>query len=140
MKTPRFSAIALATLVALLAPSVPTAAAARLTREPLPAMLVATDDPTGYPDPICSKCTIIVVEDDESAGMEANVRIAYPADAPSFAGEIGVTLLLASGERRTLWLSSVSLEPGAEVELVAGAESDWSWDQVRFVWLRFLAQ
>lgn len=140
MKTPTsIKNLALA-LAALLTASMPTAARATELIEPISTMLVATDDPTGYPDPICSKCTIIVVEDEDSAGTEASVRIAYPADAPSFAGEISVTLLLSSGERRTLWLSAVKLAPGSEVELVAEAEADWSWDQVRFVWLRFLAR
>lgn len=141
MKTPTsIKNLALA-LAALLTASIPTAAKATTitTLEPISSMLVATDDPTGYPDPICSKCTIIVVEDEESAGMEASVRVTYPVDAPSFDGEISVTLLLSSGERRTLWLSAVKLAPGSEVELVAEAEADWSWDQVRFVWLRFLA-
>lgn len=140
MKTPTsIKNLALA-LAALLTASIPTAAKATTdTLQPISSMLVATDDPTGYPDPICSKCTIIVVEDEESASTEANVRITYPVDAPSFAGEISVTLLLTSGERRTLWLSAVKLAPGSEVELVAEADADWSWDQVRFVWLRFLA-
>lgn len=140
MKTPTsIKNLALA-LAALLTASIPTAAKATTdTLQPISSMLVATDDPTGYPDPICSKCTIIVVEDEESAGIEASVRITYPVDAPRFDGEISVTLLLTSGERRTLWLSAVKLAPGSEVELVAEADADWSWDQVRFVWLRFLA-
>jgi len=140
MKTPTsIKNLALA-LAALLTASIPTAAKATTdTLQPISSMLVATDDPTGYPDPICSKCTIIVVEDEESAGLEASVRITYPVDAPRFDGEISVTLLLTSGERRTLWLSAVKLAPGSEVELVAEADADWSWDQVRFVWLRFLA-
>jgi hypothetical protein len=140
MKTPTsIKNLALA-LAALLTASIPTAAKATTdTLQPISSMLVATDDPTGYPDPICSKCTIIVVEDEESAGTDASVRITYPVDAPRFDGEISVTLLLSSGERRTLWLSAVKLAPGSEVELVAEAEADWSWDEVRFVWLRFLA-
>lgn len=140
MKTPTsIKNLALA-LAALLTASIPTAAKATTdTLQPISSMLVATDDPTGYPDPICSKCTIIVVEDEESAGTDASVRITYPVDAPRFDGEISVTLLLDSGERRTLWLSAVKLAPGSEVELVAEADADWSWDQVRFVWLRFLA-
>lgn len=140
MKTPTsIKNLALA-LAALLTASIPTAAKATATRlEPISSMLVATDDPNGYPDPICSKCTIIVVEDEESAGTEASVRITYPVDAPRFDGEISVTLLLTNGERRTLWLSAVKLAPGSEVELVAEADADWSWEEVRFVWLRFLA-
>jgi hypothetical protein len=139
MKTPTsIKNLALA-LAALLTASIPTAAKATDTLQPISSMLVATDDPTGYPDPICSKCTIIVVEDEESAGTDASVRITYPVDAPRFDGEISVTLLLSSGERRTLWLSAVQLAPGSEVELVAEAEADWSWNEVRFVWLRFLA-
>lgn len=142
MKTPHsiWNTCALA-LAALLTASVPTAASASSTSssEPIPTMLVAVDDPTHYPDPICSKCTIIVVEDEESAGTEASVRITYPVDAPSFAGEINVKLLLSTGETRTLWLSAVKLAPGSEVELVADSD-DWSWDQVRFVWLRFVAE
>ena len=141
MKTPRFTTLALSVLAALLSASIPTAALATTsTREPIPTMLVAADDPTGYPDPICSKCTIIVLDDEEAAGTRAGVLVSYPADAPTFDGEIAVTLLLESGERRTLWLTAVRLEPGAEVELVAEAETDWSWDDVRFVWLRFIAQ
>jgi hypothetical protein len=142
MKTPRFTTLALSLLAALLSASIPTAALATTSEslEPIPTMLLASDEPTGYPDPICSKCTIIVIEDEEAAGTRAGVLVSYPDDAPSFDGEIAVTLLLASGERRTLWLTNVSLEPGAEVELVADADADWSWDQVRFVWLRFVAQ
>jgi hypothetical protein len=138
MKTPTWKTFALAALLTTIMPTV--AAATTETLDPIPTMLVATDDTTGYPDPICSKCTIIVVEDEGSAGTQASVRIAYPVDAPSFAGEIAATVLLTSGEQRELWLSSVRLEPGAEVELVAEAESDWSWNQVRFVWLQFLAK
>jgi hypothetical protein len=117
-----------------------TAAAAVDLDDPIPTMLLATDDPTGYPDPICSKCTIIVIEDEGSAGARADVRVTYPADAPGFAGELGVTVWLESEERRTLWLSGVSLAPGDEVNLTADAEMDWSWDQVRFVWLRFVPE
>lgn len=144
MKTPHsiWNTCALV-LAALLTASVPAAARATTTAstalEPIPTMLVATDDPTGYPDPICSKCTIIVVEDEESAGAEAGVHITYPVDAPSFEGEINVKLLLSTGETRTLWLSAVKLAPGSELELVAESD-DWSWDQVRFVWLRFVAE
>ena len=108
--------------------------------EPIPTMLVATDDPSGYPDPICSKCKIIVVEDEGSASSTASVAIVYPPGAPEFAGSIGVTVWLESAERRTVWLDDVSLEPGDDVELVASAEADWSWRQVRFVWLRFVPQ
>lgn len=144
MKTPRFKTLALSIVAALLCTSIPTAAMATTSDslEPIPTMLVASDDPTGYPDPICSKCTIIVIadEDEAAAPTRAGVLVSYPADAPSFDGEIAVTLLLASGERRTLWLTDVRLDPGAEVELVAEADADWSWDQVRFVWLRFIAQ
>lgn len=144
MKTPSWNtlvskSLAFATLLTALAPT-HAKATTTFASEPLPVMLVATDDPSRYPDPICSKCTIIVEEDEESAGSAAGMRITYPNDAPGFAGEIAVTLLLESGERRTLWLSSVRLDPGTEVELVAEAEADWSWDQVRFVWLRFLAE
>jgi ABC-type amino acid transport substrate-binding protein len=142
MKTPSWKPLALAVLAALSIASLPAAAQATTTQslEPIPTMLVADDDPTDYPDPICSKCTIIVIEDEDSASTRAGVLVGYPADAPRFIGEIAVTVLLASGERRSLWLSDVSLEPGAEVELVAEAEADWSWEEVRFVWLRFLAQ
>lgn len=122
--------------------STTAAAIEPLEREPvaIPTMLVATDDPTGYPDPICSKCTIIVIEDEASAGTEAELRITLPADAVGFAGAIGVTVWLDSEERRTVWLSDVSLAAGDDLELVAEAESDWSWDHVRFVWLRFVAE
>lgn len=114
-------------------------AAATELGEPIPTLLVDSGGSTEYPDPICSKCTIIVVEDEESAGTQAVVRIGYPVDAPSFAGELEMTVLLTTGERRTLWLPDVSLAPGDALELVAEAGSDWSWDQVRFVWLRFVA-
>ena len=105
----------------------------------IPTMLVAMDEPTGYPDPICSKCKIVVVEEEGSAQQRAELRIEYPTDAPSFEGDVGVTVSLASGSRRTVWISNVRLAPGAAVELVAEAEPDWAWDRVRFVWLRFEA-
>lgn len=128
-------------LLALLVAMVPiTATAAVASIEPIPTMLIATDDPTGYPDPICSKCTIIVIEDETSAGARADVRIAYPGDGPGFVGEVAVIVALQNGERRTTSLSSVSLAPDHEVELVAEAGSDWSWDRVRFVWLRFVPE
>lgn len=127
-------------LALLLAAAPATAAAAAATLEPIPTMLVATDDPTGYPDPICSKCTIIVIEDEDSAGTRADVRIAYPGDGPGFEGAIDVTVLLHTGVRRTETLSCVTLEPGDAVELVAEAGPDWSWDQVKFVWLRFVPE
>ncbi len=129
-----------ALLALLISTASPIAAAAIASFEPIPTMLVATDDPTKYPDPICSKCKIIVVEDESSAGTTADVRITYPGDAPRFVGEIEVTVWLHNGQQRTLWLSDVSLAPSSEVELVAEADSDWSWDQVRFVWLGFLPE
>jgi hypothetical protein len=129
-------------LLALLIATISSTAAAAAVEpiEPIPTMLVATSDPTEYPDPICSKCTIIVIEDEDSAESRADVRVAYPLGAPSFVGEIAVTVWLENNERRTVWLTDVSLEPGDEVELVADAEEDWSWDQVRFVWLRFVSE
>lgn len=142
MKTPRSIRNTCAlVLAALLTAAIPGVASATTTTSSasIPTMLVATDDPTRYPDPICSKCTIIVVEDEDSAGTEASVHITYPVDAPSFVGEINVKVLLSTGETRTLWLSAVKLAPGSEVELVAESD-DWSWDQVRFVWLRFVAE
>jgi hypothetical protein len=129
-----------ALLALLITTASPTAAAAIASVEPIPTMLVATDEPSRYPDPICSKCKIIVVEDESSAGTTADVRITYPGDAPRFVGELDVTVLLRNGERRTLWLSPISLAPNSEVELVAEADSDWSWNQVRFVWLRFVPE
>lgn len=116
----------------------PTAMAAAVAVEPIPTMLVATDDPTGYPDPVCSKCKIIVVEDEASQGAHADVRIAYPGEGPGFEGLVTLTVWLESGEYRTVWLSDVSLAPGDEVELVAAAGTDWSWETARFVWLRFV--
>jgi hypothetical protein len=132
--------VALALLIAT-APSTAAAAADTIEgREPIPTMLVTTGDSTQYPDPICSKCIIIVTEDDDEGadGARADVRVGYPTDAPPFAGQIGVTVWLQSDERRTVWLSDVTLAPGDAVELEAAAEVDWSWDQVRFVWLRFV--
>jgi hypothetical protein len=123
--------------------STTAAATEPVEREPIaaiPTMLVATDDPTGYPDPICSKCTIIVIEDEGSAGTEAELRLTIPADTQGFSGAIAVTVWLDSEERRTVWLEDVSLAPGDDLELVAEAEPDWSWDRVRFVWLRFVAE
>jgi hypothetical protein len=128
-----------AILALLLAVAPTTATATTISLEPIPTMLVATDDPAGYPDPICSKCKIIVVEDEDSAGERADVLVAYPSDGPDFTGSIGLTVWLDTDEPRTLWLSNVSLTPGAEVELVAEANADWSWDEVRFVWLKFVA-
>jgi hypothetical protein len=127
-------------LALLIAAASSTATASVESIEPIPTMLVAADDPTEYPDPICSKCKIIVLEDESSAGARGYLRVAYPADAPSFVGEIHVTVWLESDERRTLWISDVELEPGDEQELVVDAESDWSWDEVRFVWLRFVPE
>jgi hypothetical protein len=129
-----------AILALLLAAAPTTAAATVISLEPIPTMLVATDDPTGYPDPICSKCKIIVVEDEDSAGERADVHIAYPGDGPEFVGYIGLTVWLDTNEPRTMWLSNVSLAPNTEVELVAEANADWSWDEVRFVWLKFVAE
>ena len=124
-------------LMAMLASPATTAIEAP---DPIPTMLVATDDPTGYPDPICSKCKIVVVEDEGSASSAASVAIVHPMDAPEFAGDIEVTVWLESEQRRTVWLDDVSLEPGDDVELVAPAGADWSWWQVRFVWLRFVPE
>jgi len=128
----------LSTLLMAVPPSMATTVLE--TFEPIPIMLVATDDPTGYPDPICSKCKIVVTEDEGSASSTASVAITYPADAPEFVGSIGVTVWLESEHPRMLWLDDVSLAPGDDVELVAPAGSDWSWRQARFVWLRFLPE
>jgi hypothetical protein len=117
-----------------------TATTAIEAPEPIPIMLVGTDDTTAYPDPICSKCRIVLTEDSDSASSTASVAITYPTDAPGFAGDIGVTVWLESEQRSTLWLDDVSLEPGDDVELVARAGSDWSWHEVRFVWLRFVPE
>lgn len=106
-------------------------------QEPIPTMLVGDGNSTEYPDPICSKCTIIVVEDEDSAGTQAIVRIGYPMDAPRFEGGITMTVLLFTGERHTLWMPNVTLAPGDDLEQWAEAGADWSWEEVRFVWLRF---
>lgn len=138
MKTP-WSACTLAMLLAAsLRPAV--AGATEPTVAPIPSMLVATEEPNEYPDPICSKCTIVVVEDEDSTGTRADVWIEYPEDAPHFVGEVELTVELTSGERRTLWLSHVRLQPGDVVELVAEAGLDWSWTRARFVWLRFVTE
>ncbi|MCX4240446.1 hypothetical protein [Paraliomyxa miuraensis] len=136
MKTPHCSLLTLAALFFTAAPSVAQASVDG-TLEPVPTMLIATPDPTGYPDPICSKCSIIVIEEEGSAGSRANVWIDVPGDAPLFVGDLGVTVLLDGDERRTVELSGVTLAPGGEVELTVDAESDWSWGEVEFVWLRF---
>lgn len=129
----------LCTLTALIAASTPQRAAADdRTTHSIPTMLIGTVEPTHYPDPICSKCSILVSEDDTSAGSRADIRVGYPLDAPAFYGDIEVTVGLEDGERRVLWLSEVSLDPGDERELVAEAAADWSWSQSDFVWLRFV--
>lgn len=130
------SSIELALAALLLSPSLSSVATATEGEAPIPTLLVAGGS-TEYPDPICSKCTIIVVEDEESAGTQAIVRIGYPVDAPRFEGGIAMTVLLTTGERRTLWLPDVILAPGDAIERWAEAGSDWSWQGVRFVWLRF---
>lgn len=124
----------------LLSLSLSSVARATDGQEPIPTMLVGDGGSTEYPDPICSKCTIIVVEDEESAGTQAIVRIGYPTDAPRFEGGIAMTVLLTTGERRTLWLPDVILAPDDATELWAEAGADWSWEEVRFVWLRFEAE
>lgn len=133
------STIKLTLAAMLLSLSLSSVAHATDEQESIPTLLVGDGGSTEYPDPICSKCTIIVVEDEGSGGTQAIVRVGYPLDAPSFEGGIAVTVLLTTGERRTLWLSDVSLAPGDDLELVAEAGSSWSWGQVRFVWLRFVA-
>jgi hypothetical protein len=138
--TTSWKTLALATLLTLsTCPGTAKATSGIEASKSIPTMLVAMDEPTGYPDPICSKCKIIVVEEEGSAQQRAELRIEYPTDAPSFEGDVGVTVSLADGTRRTVWLSNVSLAPGAAVELVAEAGHDWAWDGVRFVWLQFEA-
>jgi hypothetical protein len=138
--TTYWKTLALAALMTLSTrPATAAATSGGTASIPIPTMLVATDEPIGYPDPICSKCKIIVVEEEGSARRRAELRIEYPTDAPSFEGDVGVTVALANGTRRTVWLSNVSLAPGAAVELVVEAEPDWAWDRARFVWLRFEA-
>jgi hypothetical protein len=108
------------------------------TLEPVPALLVGTVEPIEFPDPICSKCTIIVIEDEASESSTASIAITYPADAPAFSGSLEVMVLLEDEQRRTLWLDDVSLEPSEAVALVADSGPDWTWREVCFVWLRFL--
>jgi len=130
----------LLTALALMTTVLPSTAAATEPVRPISTMLVGKGDSSEYPDPICSKCTIIVVEDETTAGERADLRITYPTDVAAFEGEIEVIVLLESGSRRKLWLSNVRLAPGDELELVAEAEADWSWDEARFVWLRFVPE
>lgn len=117
----------------------PTPAAAQHpVSDSIPTVLIGTIEPTHYPDPICSKCSILVSEDEQSGGSRADIRIGYPVDAPSFFGDIEVTVGLREGGRRVLWLSELTFDPGDERELVAEAAADWSWEQTEFVWLRFV--
>lgn len=127
---------ALLGLVMVAAPS--TAVATGIGLEPIPTMLVATDDPTGYPDPICSKCTIIVIEDEDSAGARAELHLAYPTDGPGFTGVITVNVALENAERHTAWIEDVGLEADDEALLVVEAGEGWSWSEVQFVWLTFV--
>lgn len=135
----RSTAWTLCPFFALLGASMPTLAAAPdPVSDSIPTMLVGTIEPTHYPDPICSKCSILVSEDEQSDGSRADIHIAYPVDAPRFIGDIEVTVGLRGGSRRVLWLSDLTFEPGDERELVAVAAMDWSWADTEFVWLRFV--
>lgn len=129
------------TLAALCVAVLPwTATAATETIEPIPTMLVATDDPIDYPDPICSKCKIIVIEDEGASTSRADILVSYPTDTPGFEGRVEVTVALEGNELRTVVLDGVTLEPGDEEQLVADAGLGWSWDRVGFVWLRFVPE
>lgn len=130
---------ALSMFAGLLFTSIPCASAATMEDpEPLPFMVVAAPL-AEYPDPMCSKCILVMEKKQQSGGAQADLLIAYPNDENSFEGDIEVSVLLTNGAYKTVWVNDVKLDPSDEAQFTVNAGSTWSWDNARFVWLRFIA-
>lgn len=106
----------------------------------IPILLVLLGATPEYPDPVCSKCSIILREDASAPPEEpgAILEIEYPEDEPAFAGTIELTVWLKNDQTPDLSLTDVTLAPGAEAKLAIDASLDW--DEARFAWLRFVPE
>jgi hypothetical protein len=100
-------------------------------RDPVPAILVAVEDPAATPVPICGVCAIVTKSSDDSS--TATMTITHDRD---FEGDVELVVWLDSDERATVWIPAVELEGGDELELEVEAGEGWSWDEVQFAWTR----
>jgi hypothetical protein len=71
-----------------------TATAAIDPIDHVPTDLADPDEPTDYPDPICSKCTIIVISEDDAESFLELFGIAHVPSDPELEGDLAVTVEL----------------------------------------------
>lgn len=95
-------------LSALLMAMLPwTSATAAIATADDPTTLVDDDDPTDYPDPICSKCKIIVIDDDDAEAFLIDFGITYVPEDPEYDGDLEVTLLEDDEDPERAWVIDV---------------------------------
>lgn len=133
---------ALVGLVAGLVATFPaTAQSSAQEPEDIPTHLAMPSDLEEYPDPICLGCKIITRRP-TSGGAEAPglLSVAYDDDEhPTFVGDVVLTVLLRQAhERRVIVLDDVSFAHGQTAQLLVDPGEDWSWGDVRAVWVELV--
>ena len=110
--------------------------------EAIPTHLAMPSDPEEYPDPICLGCKIITRRPASGGGTDAPglLRVAYVDDErPTFVGDVVLTVfLLETHERRVTALFDVSLTDGETSELLVPPGEDWTWGDVKAVWVELV--
>jgi hypothetical protein len=100
----------------------------------IPTEVVGPPRTSEYPDPICSKCTIIVVEDDTASGeVRGLLSLTYHEDIYlNFDGYIELTLL-ADGTEYTEIIPDVELSYGEHATWSLPSRARYSWQDVELV-------
>lgn len=123
-------------------PPTATAQQASPVLEAIPTHLAMPSDPEEYPDPICLGCKIITRRPTSGGGSTAPglLRVAYVDDErPTFVGDVVLTVfLLETHERRVTALFDVSLADGLTTELLVPSGEDWTWGDVKAVWVELV--
>lgn len=106
--------------------------------ELLPTVVVGPPKSTEYPEPICSKCQVVIERSTSADGEDAAMLLlTYDDDQfPSLLGDIELTLLMFDDARKTLHLFDVSLACGEDLVVQLAADVGWSWTEVAYVWIR----
>lgn len=140
----KFPFTAFMVMACLLNPTVATAwdgdeaqSAEAQDRDTLPTIVVGPPKSTEYPEPICSKCRVIVETNDETNEDSATLSLRYDDDlVVSLDGNIDLTLLLLDDTRPTVQISNVPLTQGTEFIYEIASEPGWSWSDVAYIWVR----
>jgi hypothetical protein len=65
------------------------------------------EDPTDYPDPICSKCTIIVLDGEGAEAFLEQLGMTYLPEDPDYEGDLEVTLMEDDEDPDRVWIIDV---------------------------------